>query len=181
MIQKNSLKQENTYVNTPVVLTYLKNTFHSILTKDTYANILYLISDKGYTYGNEIRKVTHCNPIHYLSYLKNNKIIERFNLSEDKLNMIRIANDLPRKTTRKIVTYRLTSNARDILQNPIFYDLMITNITDDVKEYIQDINEVYQENLEKNKRQWELKVKRAQEKSPRYRTAEDLAILEMIR
>lgn len=159
--------------------TLIKDTFNRCLFNEIYANIIYLILNKGYSYSKEVKNICACDSRHYFSYLVKNGIIEEFDLSQEQKKALKIAKKLNNHNFTYLQAYRLTPVAIPMIQSQTLYNLMIEKVSNNVKRYIVDLQDTYIKNIENDKRNWDLKLKIAREKSPRYRTAEDEAILSM--
>ena len=163
-----------------------KNTLLYYLMKENYANIIYLCFDKGYIYKKELESYFLINAKHHISYLVGAGIIEEFELDKKRQEDLTLIKNLNEKNIKFLVTYRLTDQARSLLQNPMMYDILCENISSKAKKYKQYLIDVYnekKEEIDRKKKEEEdklwLRYQIAKGKCRNSITAEDLALISM--
>ena len=149
---------------------------------------IYLLSEKGYVYQKELEKVLLItNSRGIIRSLINKKIIERFVLSDKEMKILSLIKGVNMKSMIYFSAYRLTNEVKVLLQNPFIYKLLCSNANLNLKFYIEELNNIYNNKLEeielnkqKEKEKILLRYNIAKQKHKSYLTGEDLAIIDMV-
>ena len=151
------------------------------------ADAIYLLTEKGYTYQNELKDVLMIsNSRGIINSLKRRGIIEDFEPSKEQIETLSIIKSMNMNNMIYMTTYRLTNNAKVLLQNPYTYKLLCYNANLKLKLYVEYLNNTYEKNLKQieDKKQEEqeklyLRYKIAKQKKEKFRTADDWAFIGM--
>lgn len=181
MIEKKHLLDKNKWVGGNRYHSLTKKDIFNIFRYEKYANITYLALSKGYTYQKECNRVLFADSRYNIHWLVGKGILEEFNLSDKQLQDLCLIYKIKKSSLKYIQGYRLTKEAKLYFENPFYYEMLIENCSNYALELKDELSNIYESNLEKEKQDWENRIRRAQIKNPRLRTAEDLALLELIK
>jgi hypothetical protein len=155
---------------------------------NNFADAIYLCCIKKYTYFKELNIVLMVKDSRsIINSLINYKIIEEFVLDEEERKKLSIIKKININSIFNLRTYRLTSEAKAILQHPYVYNLLINNCNNKLNKYVEYIEYTYNQHLkqieykkQEEKDSFILRYKIAKQKEDKYKTANDWAIIGMV-
>jgi len=167
--------------------THLKKSLLYTFNYSKYIDTIFLCSEKGYTYQKELNKILYTDSRYILLKLQELGLIEEFVLDDYRLNKLKLLKSLSDNNIRLLTTYKLTNGTKLILQNPFFYELLKENSNLNLKQYVEDLKIEYNnkvQEIENNKddeeKRFMSRYKIAKIKNINFRSAEDLAIIQMV-
>lgn len=181
-VNKNNTQQA---INEGVVgthtTTYYKKVLKKILHNEKYCDILYLAFNKGFTYLKECNAVIICDSRHYLNYLVGKDLFQDYKPTSQEIDLLCKTQNLHSRNLLMLQCYSLNPKVRAILENPLWYELMVEECSNNALNRKNMLLQKYNEIVSQEEEKYILRIQRAKNKLPQYRTAEDWALLQLER
>jgi len=164
-------REEGTYAPS-----LLKRAFSSIVNSKNYYSFLYLLKIKGWSYRNEFMHLTGCNSKYYLYRLRELGVITDYELTQKDLETLKYFG-LNKTNLGYITPVKLTQLGEDLVNNSIFLAFADDKIIENVRDFKENFFSKVDSKIDEENKLLDWKLKRAMQKSPQFRTAEDIYLL----
>lgn len=180
--------QDRTSHHLPITLQDIKIIIakYEILDNQIYRDLLYLCLQRQFVYRSELNNLFNKNIKSHLQRLQDLGILQNISMSKTIKNFLSQQQGINKSNLEKIKLYDLTPQAREFYTSEQIKNLIVRNTSLKTKNYLEhqqkeitrlETQRKLQE--EQNKNYSELQYKRIMLKNPHYRTAEDLAFLQI--
>ncbi|MFW6130674.1 MAG: hypothetical protein ACOC56_05755 [Atribacterota bacterium] len=125
-----------------------KNDLFRLLTRETYASILYILLEKTYTYRKEADKIICVDSRRYIHNLEKLGFVEKFNLDERSKKILKITQNMHDNNFMSFQPYRLRAEAKLFFRYEYIIELLNENASEKAKKYTQELTDKYNYNLD---------------------------------
>ena len=152
-----------------------------------FANAIYLCVEKGFIYQKELNRILNIDSRSVINGLLRDGIIEQFELDINNLNKIALINNSKINNFKYLKSFKLSNKFKVILQHPYIYNLLLSCITIDLKQYVEDLEIKYNNKIAEIEQKKQLEEQKfmhryeiAKQKDDKFKTADDWAIINMV-